>query len=649
MTLTPTRGATTLRAMSAPAPANTASATARWPGLTLDVALCLALAALAVWLRWPALSTEGFHNEDTAGITYQADLLRRGLLPYVHAYEIKEPGSFFATWLSWSLFGRSLVAVQRVACFWSVVGLWGVYVGARVLYPEGPGRGRVSALLAAIIYAVVSPTSDSIDINYNTWMATPAIWTAVCFVWAVRHDRLGGLVGAGALLALTALMKRQGGTTFPLYVGILALPWVLPLARRVWRRIPAEPAGFWLSDGHRATGKVPRVWPRLFALGGGLVLGFVPISAFYAAKGHLNDFLLHYFLSPGGWRYVKGELGWDDRMVRLYDGLLGFWEFMAVPTWLLVVALVAAQIARPGFTGRGLFLAGHFALSFLGAALGFRFFKGYYLQILPAAVWIAAHPSSPLVALWQRGRWPGLSRRARGLLVGGVVLALAGAVPAARQDLKELGRIRRMRQHSLDHEAQRVARVVVANTGPTDKVWVWGRWAWPVYYHSDRLAPTRFHKVLGVITTNLTNTWRRPTLKTTFVERGPEADQLMAELKADEPAFIVVSRNEDYQDFTDFRELLRTRYRVVPHLKMRQFVTYVRKDHPLKVPPRPNPGRRPTVIKAPTKSAPLRLKPGAMMPGSAARASAPETAPDGTPASAAGPASAASVPASAAP
>ncbi|MCA9539711.1 MAG: hypothetical protein KC620_12530, partial [Myxococcales bacterium] len=95
-----------------PMPAPPAPAAPRWRASALDAVALLLLAGLALWLRWPALSTEGFHNEDAAGITYNADLLLRGLVPYLDDLEWKAPGSFYLSALVWSVFGRSIVALQ---------------------------------------------------------------------------------------------------------------------------------------------------------------------------------------------------------------------------------------------------------------------------------------------------------------------------------------------------------------------------------------------------------------------------------------------------------------------------------------------------------------------------------------------------------
>ncbi|MEZ4464247.1 MAG: hypothetical protein R3F43_06955, partial [bacterium] len=242
--------------------------------------------------------------------------------------------------------------------------------------------------------------------------------------------------------------------------------------------------------------------------------------------------------------------------MRIGDGLLGFWEYMAVPT---VLAVATPLLARRGeaLTVRGLVLAGHFALSCVGAMVGFRFFQSYYLQILPAAIWLAVLPDGPVLRWWQRPRGGWLRR-------GVLAAALLGVlVPAARSDVGELRQIRALRAAPRDADVQRIGRVIKANTGPDDTIWVWGRWAWGVYFYADRLAASRYYKVMGVLTTNLTNTWRRPTTPTRFVHGEAEAE-LMADLRRARPAFIVVSHNEDYRDFKDFRTLLREEYRAVP-------------------------------------------------------------------------------------
>lgn len=527
--------------------------------------MLLGLTALAIWLRWPALSTEGFHNEDAAGITYNADILRHGLLPMVDNVEVKAPGPFYLAWMVWGLFGRSIVALQGFACFWSVLSMWGIYAGGRIMY------GARAAGVAALLYCMAAPISDSIDINYGAWMIAPYVWATVFFLKHQKTGALRWLLVAGITLAIGGLLKRQAAVLFPVFAGLLII------APRLTR-----PEG-WAAPR--------RLKQTALTLGAGLAIGFTPMVLYYLVNGAFTEFVSQYFFNKSGWKYVGGELDWADKIPRIGDGFLGFWEYMALPSLLMVMSVAASY--RPGDKPslRGTLLGGHFWLSFVGASLGFRFFKGYYLQLLPAAVWIAAHPSGPVTRWLSRASWP---TRSRSSMVGAAVMLgciLAAATPAILGDADQLSSIRKRRLRARDLEAQRVARVIKANTDPDDRIWVWGRWAWPVYFHADRLSTTRYYKTLGIVTTNLTNTWRRPTKKTTF-KQSPAADVLIGELEANPPKFITVSKNESYAGYTRFKTLLRTRYKRVPHLRMRSFVVYHRKDYQLRKPPRPNPRRK---------------------------------------------------------
>lgn len=554
----------------------------------IEVATLLALCGLAVWLRWPALWTEGFHNEDAAGIAYNADLLRHGGLPLVDNLELKAPGSFYVAWMSWGLLGRSIATLQQVACAWAVVGALGVYFGGKWLFDRRAGA------IAALIYVVFSPITDSIDINYGAWMAAPYIWSAALFVRAMKTGRGRWLLLCGAALAIAGLMKRQGAFATPVFLALLL----------VGSRLPRP------DDWAPAM----RVRPALMWFFGGLAAGFAPIMLYYLARGELGAFVANYFFSEGGWKYAGSPLSMSEKPGRVGDGFLGFFEYMATATGLAILTVAAAlRSPRQRWGVRAVFLSGHFWLSFLGAAVGLRFFKGYYLQVLPAAAWIAAHPSGALRRWLDAETWQGI-RAGTARAVG--MLALLGVVltPALIHDIGELRSIRKRRAQPRDVAARTLGELVKANTDADDRVWVWGRWAWPVYFHADRLAATRFPKTLAVFTTNLTNTWRRPTKPTRF---EPKSDwkALIADLERDKPAFVVLSQNEDYSAFTALKALMRTEYRAVPGHGQRGFSVYRRKDLELRAPPkratrrpkrpkrtrpRPKPATKPAPAPAPT-------------------------------------------------
>ena len=510
---------------------------------------CIALlTALGLYLRWPVTEVDMFRNEDVAGITYNADLLRHGKVPLVDNLEYKAPGAFFLVHGVWKIWGRSMASMETFGMVWVLLAAAGVFVAGRFMF------GYASGLVAGLIFAVYAPLCDSMTVNYNTWMIAPYVWSTAFFVLGLARGRLGWFVACGVAMTLAALCKRQGGVLFPLYLVVLAALPHLSLPEG-WAR--------------------PR--PRRWMLGylGGLAAGFVPIGLFYLVQkgfGGLYLFIRHFFFSSAAWRYVSGELEWTDKVLQLEDAFTGFYEFLLLPTILACLTIVAVpQVRRRGWAVLGLLLGGHFLLSFIGLSLGFRFYKGYYLHALPAAAWLAAHADGPLLRWFNPDTRPMGWQRVVGRVfaVGMVLVLVASAGQPGLHALKQ-ERLQRRTFNSYQHEAVRIAAHIRKHTRPDDRIWVWGRWAWPVYFHADRLSVTRFYKVLGVITNNLTNTWKRPTVMTRYVPGGPDKE-IGRQLAVGKPAYIVSANNEDYTGFTALEDLLRDRYEPVPMSNVRAF------------------------------------------------------------------------------
>lgn len=510
-----------------------------------------------IWLRWPATQTNGFHNEDVAGIAYSAQLLHRGGLPLIDTLELKAPGSFFLAALVWSIAPMTISALQCAGVLWSLLALIGIFFGGYRLF------GAHAGLFSCVLYLCLSPIVDSMDVNYGAWMIVPYIWSFNCFICFTQTRGSSWLIGTGVLLAFAGLLKRQGAVLTPLYfMGIFLVS--MHQERTLLNQL-------------RITAKTS------LPLLGGIALGFSPILIFYLYHGELWEFIHHYFFSPGGWRYLD-TLSWSEKTVRLNDGVLGFLEYGASATTLAlagVVTLVSRHIMAkrqsefPPARRSWLLLIGLLSVSVIGLTMGFRFFKGYYLQTLPALIWMAS-------ATVGTGSW--FVSLNSTLARCGFILILTGVtMPAAKTDWKALKSIRHQRQRARDLGVQKIAADIKANTTAEERIWVWGRAAWPIYVHADRLAATRYPKTLAVFTTNLTNTWRRGTKPTTFDPRT-NWEQLIEELKRDKPSYIVLAHNERYGKFIALKRLLRQRYRKAP-APVRGFSVYrLKKSLPLKTP-----------------------------------------------------------------
>lgn len=488
---------------------------------------------LNLWLRYPAAQTDGFHNEDVAGIAYSAQLLHSGGLPLIDTLELKAPGSFFLTAILWLFCPMTIEAMQWAGIFWSCIALLGIFVGSLRLF------GPQASIVSTGLYLVLAPIVDSMDVNYGAWMIAPYIWSFVCFTSFMKTRKAGWLISTGILLAIAGLLKRQGAVLTPLFIVFLFI---------TARRDNED-----LRDALVATVRL------LVPLFSGLVAGFLPIFLFYAAHDALSEFAHHYFFSPGGWSYLD-TLSWSEKRVRLSDGALGFLEYGACATVLAGISLISRifQHFNPlrkhaeRETESWLLVVGLLAVSILGLSLGFRFFKGYYLQTLPALVWMAGASAG----VW--GLTADRTSTVKRLMIASMFLVVCS--PFIKTDFRALKSIRHQRHTARDLGAQRIAMDIKANTLPSDRIWVWGRAAWPIYVHANRLAATRYPKTLAVFTTNLTNTWRRGTKPTTFEPRS-DWRSLIQELKKDKPVYIVLAHNERYSKFSALHKLLRKSYR----------------------------------------------------------------------------------------
>ena len=479
--------------------------------------------ALSILIRMPASQNDGFHNEDAAGILYSAQLIQQGGLPLVDTLELKAPGSFFVAAIYWQIFPQTISSIQILGIVWAVLAMLGIYAGGHALF------GARAGLFSALVYLLLSPIMDSIDINYGAWMITPMIWSAVAFILWMQTHQNRWLFIAGVLLALAGLLKRQGAVLTPLFLLGIA----------------------YLSYHRSARLDLRQIVGQSSVLFGGIFVGFLPIFLFYFINDSLFTFMEHYFFSPGGWKYLD-TLTWNEKSVRLADGALGFLEYGSIATVLAGIALVG-WVGQDNHTHRKswYFLLGLLVVSILGLSLGFRFFKGYYLQTLPALAWMAGSPHGLSRLFTSNMTW--LKRCTIG------IFALLIVTPFVVKDYKALMSIRQMRTQPRDLSAQRIAEMIKRETTSDDRIWVWGRAAWPIYVHAERLAATRYPKTLAVFTTNLTNTWRRGTKPTTFEPRS-DWRMLIKELRRDKPRFIVLAHNERYGNFKALHDVLREAY-----------------------------------------------------------------------------------------
>jgi hypothetical protein len=469
------------------------------------------LLAVAAWLRVPGFSQGGFASHDVGGILYSAMVLHAGGLPYVDTVELKPPGCFYLAALLAGQEGRDIAAFQAWANAWALAGVLAVAVIGRRAF--GPTAG----LVAAGTYLLHDAHLDSMDANYVTWANLPQIVA----VGAALEARRGGArarlwwAGAGAAAGLATLCKQPAGVVMVLVI-----------------------AGAALGAGD-ARGRAR----RLAAVVGGIVLAHVPAALHYAWHGQLSALVDGYVANRWGVRYLTE---------RSEGAFASEWALSA--THFLALALVPAAFAaaawrRASPAERAVFawLVAWAVLGLAAAAVGARFYKGYYLASAAPLALAGAAPWGLLGERpWRRSGWRALAC----LGVGALALRAVTVTLATRDD--------RARPH--DVGGRQVAAHIAAHTEPHERIWVWGWHLWDVYALSGRMSASRVYKSLGLLTPPNDDTWRRPASPLRFVG-GDGARMLLEDLNRDPPAFIVLGSTVPHHDFAELRAFLRARYR----------------------------------------------------------------------------------------
>lgn len=484
----------------------------------LAVAVGVGLVVLAsVWLRWPGFTQGGFASHDVAGILYNAMLLHDGELPYVADIELKAPGAFLLAVVFAGDDGTDIVRLQVWANLWAIASLVAVVVLAWRLF------GAVAAIVAAVLVALVDAHLDSMDANYVTWAQLPMVlaW-AWAFAAAEREGaaRRRGFLIVGMLCGAALLVKQQAGIV------------LLPLA---------VCAGW------------PRVWARsgaagardVFAMAAGATLVHLPLVIAYAVPGELAALVSAYPVSRWGVRYVV-EGGQNAGLDALREGVLASAYFLALPLALAAFAVVPAASERARARTVILPLAMWTVAALASAWVGARFYKGYFLAVLPPLAILAAAPWG-LFGVRAALRWPGR-----------IVLAVPIVLLVLRQGTL-LVEQRRDRARPHDQGGRVIAKHLQGELAADERIWVWGWHLWDVYPMTGRRSASRIYKSLGLLTPPNDDTWRRPATPLVFVD-GEPARILLEDLRASPPGYIVLGSTVPHRQFQALRELLAEQY-----------------------------------------------------------------------------------------
>ena len=297
-------------------------------------------------------------ERDEGEYAYAGQLILRGIPPYLHAYNMKFPGSYYAYALAMALFGQTVRGVRLALLLVNAATTVLVFaIGRRLL-------GGLAGAIAAIAFALLSldPAVLGLFGHASHFVLLPALAGLLLLLRAPRHRRAAWIVAAGVLLGL-ALLVKQHAFTFVLVGGMLA----------GW---PEAGAG---RRGARAIGG------DVALLAVASALPFAVLVALLHAQGVLGAF---WFWTIRYAREYVSEVPLGRFLPNLGLGL-GAVTSTAWPLWLIAGAGLAALWAGRAGTRDKAFLTGLLAASFVSVCPGLYFRRHYFILMLPALALLA--------------------------------------------------------------------------------------------------------------------------------------------------------------------------------------------------------------------------------------------------------------------
>ncbi|HZZ85624.1 MAG TPA: hypothetical protein VFE30_13880 [Anaeromyxobacteraceae bacterium] len=399
-----------------------------------------ALSALVLATRLPGFLF-GLLNIDECDFTILARAVAKGGRLYVDVADIKPPLAYLAFLPSGLAFDIWPMRVAGV-----------LLVLATALLARAAARAWTGDELAGWCAAFASVLAGMVElpsVSAELVMNLPAAAALLLFVRARREGRPGLDLAAGLCVGAASLVKHQAAV---LDLGLgLALLW------QAWegRERRAALRGFLL-------------------LAAGSALPWLATAGWFAAAGRFAPF--YDWVFARNFLYVS-RLAGDAALPRF---IASFAECVLGAT--LLLWLLAAREARGVGEGdpvrRALALT--LFLTWLPVSAGGRFYEHYFLQFAPPLALLAAPGLARLAAGWRDfGRW----RR-----VGLAALLLLPALGTTGYGLAR-GLLRDY--PGQEPRSRALAAWLRANTGPADRLFVWGHYS-PIYYLSQRLPGTRY-------------------------------------------------------------------------------------------------------------------------------------------------------------
>jgi hypothetical protein len=432
-------------------------------------------------------------ERDEGEYAYAGQLILQGIPPYLQAYNMKFPGTYYAYALSMALFGETPRGIR--------LGLILVNAGTTlILFALGRRLfGSFGGVVAAVSFALLSLDRWNLGIFAHAahYVLLPALAGLYLLLRAPESRRAWWLLASGALLGVAVLMKQHAVIFLPLG-AILLIREDLDRGRSNWRAVLLDSAVL-------ATGAVvPAALLCAVLLGQGVLAKFW-FWTFHYARQYVSIVPASAFLPN-----LKSGL------VRATQATWLFWVVGGV-------GLIALWVGRWPAKVR-VWVTGLLVAAFVAICPGFYFREHYFILLLPALallVAVAFVGTARLLALALPIPMARLASAALFVLLSGIVIMGQGEFLLAMTPRAILRTCYGVCPFT---ESVEVAKYIRERTTKADRIAVLGSEP-EIYFYARRLSATGY-----IYTYPLTE-------PQSYASRMQ--DEMMAQIEAAHPRYLV--------------------------------------------------------------------------------------------------------------
>lgn len=447
--------------------------------------ISLLIIAGALMIRIRLLGTP--LERDEGEYAYMAQLLLKGVPPYIHAYTMKLPGVAIMYTLFMSIFGQSATGIHLGLTLVNAGCMALVYLLARRLFR------RETAILAAAFYAVLSLSQTVLGISAHATQLV--VLFSLAGIILVEHAMAKGqttlvFIG-GVFFGMAVLMKQHAAIIIPFALVFQLWPW----GSDIKRKYPVNCALF------LAGAATPCAVVALWLYHAGVFDRFWFWTVRYA-----GEYATGLSIAQGGREFAQ--------------------KFSAIaranaPIWLLAAAGLAALCRNRTPRSEKLFLLGFLAASYAMILPGLYFREHYFILVLPPIAMLAGYAVQSAVDL--------SSGRLRALLPSVICMMATGYFIHAESDylfrLPPTEVSRKLYGTNPFPEAVQIAEYIRTQTTDEDRIAILGSEP-EILFLADRISATGHIYMYGLMEGHR--------------YAGEMQSQLISEIESTAPEYIVV-------------------------------------------------------------------------------------------------------------